>query len=504
MARGGWALAALLARRQLAHRPWRTVLLLLGYSLGVAVMIVLLSVGDAMVRQASEERLVGGGDMTVLPEGIDVEVMKTGGLGGLFFSIPNARFIALQLLGAPRLADDVQAIAPQIDGKLLYLTTRDGRELSVKATGELPSGTRAVGAAPALVAGAWDDDAGDRRWRTPTRAELAHDIDHFHEPAPSVAARDSWGEWHYFNVLSTDRSRWAFIALMVGGDVPRGQWGGQVSVTLHERDQAPRRFAARVSSDDVRYSTSDANLRIGASSVVVDDSGRYRVRAVVRDVVGDEPLTVDLTVTPTPRAYFPGADLGSGDFASGYAVPGLRADATGSICTRRACERLDGVQAYHDHNWGTWRGVTWEWGAARADDAAVLYGRVLPPDSIESDAPFFVYVVDSLGFRALFRPRTIDYTDDRVVAVPGGTIRAPSRAVMRDARGADSIEVTLIIDDVAVTDMRRAAIERGESGASRALRRPWFLQLQGRLAVRGVIDGRRIDHAGHGFFETYR
>jgi len=63
------------------------VLLFFGYGVGVAVMIVLLSVGEALLTQARDEKLVGGGSITVLPQGIDVEVMKTGGVGGLFFSI---------------------------------------------------------------------------------------------------------------------------------------------------------------------------------------------------------------------------------------------------------------------------------------------------------------------------------------------------------------------------------------------------------------------------------
>ena len=92
----------LLAFRQLVHRPWRSALLFAGYGLGVGVMIVLLSIGEALITQARDERLVGGGDVTVLPEGIDLEVMKTGGLGGMFFSIANARFVYLQMLASPR------------------------------------------------------------------------------------------------------------------------------------------------------------------------------------------------------------------------------------------------------------------------------------------------------------------------------------------------------------------------------------------------------------------
>src|SRR3954454_18998780 len=121
----------LLALRNLVLRPWRSAFLLLGYALGVSVMIVLLSIGEALLEQARDEKLVGGGALTVLPEGIDVEVMKTGGLGGLFFSIDHARFIYRQLLAAPRLSPSVTAVAPQIDGKLLYLRTPNGREYAI-------------------------------------------------------------------------------------------------------------------------------------------------------------------------------------------------------------------------------------------------------------------------------------------------------------------------------------------------------------------------------------
>jgi hypothetical protein len=127
-ARERGTMVLLLAVRNLTHKPWRSALLFLGYGLGVSVMIVLLSIGEALITQARDERLVGGGSVTVLPEGLDVEVMKTGGLGGLFFSIPNARFVQQQLLASPRLAGQVTAVAPQIEGELLYLATPDGRE----------------------------------------------------------------------------------------------------------------------------------------------------------------------------------------------------------------------------------------------------------------------------------------------------------------------------------------------------------------------------------------
>ncbi len=500
------ALSRLLAWRNATWRPWRTLLLCAGFGVGVGVMIVLLAVGEAMVRQASQERLVGGGDVTILPEGIDIEVLTTGGLGGLFFSVPNARFVYRQVLAAPRAADVIGVVAPQLEGKLLYLTTADHREHAVRASGEIPSATKALGAQPTVLQGAWGDDDGDRRWTTPTAAELRHDIDHFHLPPHGMGARENWGEWHYFNVLSPDASHWAFISFIVGGDVTTDRWGGQLLVTLHERGRAPRRFAATVPRHRVRFSTADADLTVGDGSVRVQDDGRYAVRATVREEGTGIPLVVDLVVTPSPRVDFPGATIVSGDFASGYAVPGLRASATGTLCMAAQCTRYDNAQAYHDHNWGGWRGVTWEWGATRAGDYTVLYGRVAPEDSTAGNAPLFVYVTDSSGFLALFRPRVIRYDDSRTVQTADGPLRVPAHAELIDVRDGDTLRLSLTIDDAVASDTRAARAQRGEGSADavRALRRPWFVQMAGEAVISGRVRGRPLAGRGRGFFETYR
>lgn len=494
----------ILARRNLTLRPWRSALLLGGFGLGVGVMIVLLAIGEAMLTQARDERLVGGGDVTVLPEGIDVEVMKTGGVGGLFFSINNARFLYLQLLASVRDSARVRAVAPQIADKVLYLRTANGREVPVRATGELPSRSAAVGAVPAIAEGAWADDDFDRRWRAPTPSELRSDIDHFHLPPREVENRDSWAEWHYFNVLSADRKRWAFLSFIVGGDVPAGEWGGQVLLTLHQQGKPARRFSATVPSTAIQLSTWNADLRLGDASVTVQPDGRYAVRARATADDGGGDATVDLTVAPAPGAFFPGAAVGGGDLVSGYAVAGLRAEATGSICVRSTCERYEAAQGYHDHNWGVWRGVTWEWGAARAGSMTFLYGRVQPPGDASGAAPIFVYLVDSLGFRTLFRPKAIDYVDGLTVRVGDRTIQVPSRAVFADVRGPDSVRVELEIEDATASDTRTPRAERGEMLAARALARPYFVQMKGIARLTGRVGGVPIRGEGTGFFETYR
>src|SRR4051812_4129589 len=152
-----------LALRNLTYRPWRSVLMFFGFGVGVAVMIVLLSIGEAMLTQARQEKLVGGGNITVLPEGLDVEVMKTGGIGGLFFSIDHASFLYRQALASPRYRKDIAAVAPQIEGRLLYLRGTDGVEYPVHASGEIPSASLAGGGDPGGGSGEWGGGGGGRQ-----------------------------------------------------------------------------------------------------------------------------------------------------------------------------------------------------------------------------------------------------------------------------------------------------------------------------------------------------
>jgi hypothetical protein len=493
---------SLLAFRNIIYRPWRSVLLFFGYGVGVAVMIVLVSVGEALLTQARDEKLVGGGSVTVLPQGIDVEVMKTGGVGGLFFSIDHSRFIYRQLLNSPRLASTVSAVAPQIDGRVLYMYVRPGDEYTVRAAGEIPSANAKVHAPLDTKEGSWTDDDGDRKWVAPTLKELRNEIDHFHLLPDSVANRDSWAEWHYFNVLSADRKRWAFISFIVAGDVTKERWGGSVTITLRDEGGRSRKFLSPVARENVRFSTTDANLTLGQSTVTVRPDGNYAIHAVAREVDGGAPLNISLVVTPAPGAYFPGASLSTGDFVSGYTVPGLRASATGEICVGGQCEKFDSAQSYHDHNWGIWRDVTWDWGAARAGSYTILYGRVIGPQRLGERTPLLVYLVDSLGFRSVFRPMSVSYEDNRQIVVDGRSLRVPSRATFADIRNADTLRVELDIEDAIGTDTRRQPL--GLSQGSYNAERPYFIQMKGVARISGRVGGAPINGSGTGFFETYR
>ena len=99
----------------LRFRPYRTLFLLLGFAVGVMVMTVLLSVGTAVLDQAMDEDLTGGGDIVILPAGIDVNVLKTGGVTAMNFDIPNARYLTREVL-TPRRMPAVRNVSPELMG----------------------------------------------------------------------------------------------------------------------------------------------------------------------------------------------------------------------------------------------------------------------------------------------------------------------------------------------------------------------------------------------------
>jgi hypothetical protein len=476
-----------LALRQLFVRPVRALVLLLGFSVGVGVMIVLLSVGEAMLEQSRDVALVGGGEVTVLPQGIDVEAMRTGGVSGMFFGIDRARFVGRQLLGGPRHAGVVRAVAPAIEGKLLYLS-RGRRTLPVLAGGEIPSGAAAVGAPLDVRAGRWADVAADSAWLRPSRQQLYDELDHFHLPA---AADSSWAEWHYFNV-EVAPDEWWYVTFLLGGAVsldpaPGARWGGRLLVTRRRPDGRYERFSSDVPPGRITFDTARADLALGESSVQQRD-GTYHVRA--RAGSGDQRLFVNLVVRAEPHRYFPPVELRADDFVSGYVVPALRAAATGRLCVGGRCRHVEDAPAYHDHNWGVWEAVTWEWGAARGRELSLLYGGVYGPSGGTGAAPFFLTVIDSLGVRQVLRFSSVRYEGARAAeGAPGRP--APERFSLVAVRGADSLRLRGVVEDAAATRMAVGDFSR------------YFLQMRARFRLEGHIAGAAVADSGRGFFETY-
>ncbi len=471
---------ALLAFRHLLVRPGRAAVLLGGYGLGVAVMIVLLSVGEAMLEQSRDVALVGGGDLVAIPQGLDLEALRTGAVTGLFHGIDRARFVTRQMVAGPRHADLVVVASPVLEEKRVVLRTAD-TTLLVRAGGEVPSAAAALQAGLAVVAGTWEDSPADRAFTAPTPQVLYDELDRFHLPR----GRDTtWGEWHYVNVVVSDQEWW-YVTLLVGGDLLGERWGGQVLVTHRRPDGRHVRHVTAVPRTDVTFDTTRADLTLGASSLLQRD-GRYRL------VVRADGVRLDLDLDPAPRRYFPPVELADDAFRSGYVVPALVARATGTLCTGGSCTRVTDAAAYHDHNWGTWADVTWEWGMGHGRGLALLYGGVRGPTAggNVSEAPFFFTLVDSLGVRQVYRFRAVMRHGGRPVPGEPGILAPDSLAILA-TRGDDTVRVGIAIRDV-------AASRSGAAGMTRV-----FLQMRGQWRLAGTAAGVPVADTGSGFFETW-
>jgi hypothetical protein len=477
-----------LAFRHLLVKKVRSLFLLLGFSLGVGVMIVLLSVGEAMLEQSRDVSLVGGGELTVLPQGIDVEAMRTGGLGGMFFGIDRARFLTRQTLGGGRHRDLIRTVAPAVESKLIYLCAASGecRPTAVRAGGEIPSRAAALGAGLDVLEGRWADSPADSAYIAPTPQQLYDELDRFHLPR----TRDStWGEWHYFNLV-TGPGEWWYITFLVGGEVSlddRGdRWGGRMLVTHRRPDGRHDRYTADAPAAEVELDTTRADLAIGPSWVR-QRNGEYRLHVTAQ---GERGLArLDLTLRPEPNRYFPPVELRQDDFLSGYVVPALAATASGQVCARGRCGQVRDAAAYHDHNWGVWRDVTWEWGAAQGEWVSLLYGGVYGPREAGA-SPFFLTLVDSLGVRRVLRFRRIDYRGSRAAdGLPGA--RAPERFTLWATWEADTVRLSVRVDHALASEVAASTHRRT------------FLQMRGRFELVGRVLGDSLHDRGQGFFETY-
>jgi hypothetical protein len=274
------------------------------------------------------------------------------------------------------------------------------------------------------------------------------------------------------------------VTYLVGGRVLHGRWGGQLLISHHRPGGGYDRFAAAFPANAITLDTATADLSLGANRVR-QRNGIYTLTAALPGPAG--PLTLALALRPEPNRYFPPVDLREGDYPSGYVVPALSATASGRICLAGACTVLTDAPAYHDHNWGVWREVTWDWGAARGRTFNLLYGAVYTPDdtipSRQSGAPrLFVTLVDSLGVRQILRAREVRYS---------GPTGAPTGFGFTASREGDTVRVEARVQDVQASAMAAAGVDRR------------FLQMRGTFRLEGTLAGKPVRDEGTGFFETY-
>ncbi len=495
----------LLARRSLELRPGRTLLFLGGFALAVGVMIALLSVGEAIVEQARDKDLVGGGDIVLVPQGIDVEVLKLGGVASMFATIPNARFVMRQWLAGPRFNGDVAAASPSWAGRPLYL--RKGTTvIQASASAVVPALDRATGGS--TLPESWRDTPGEIAFARLEGPALYDEMDRWHLPAANHPDAARWAEWMYFNLLDPATGRYAYLSYFVAGDVRQGEAMGSLSLQWGAPGERARRFAYATRVDSTALDLHGANVRFGSFARVTQRDGRYELHGRFRDAIAGATVEIALTIDPAPRAYLPAATVrGAEGFESGYAVPVALGRARGTVTIAGRVHSLDGSLAYHDHNWGYWKSVRWDWGQTQSEDGAyaLVYGAIHAPELEATDegARAFAFVIARDGLLGALRLEAPVYDAWRDgIALEGRAerVRSPGTILLAHADSDDSLEVRVRITDVAASlpagDPR--ASEGPRLGAGRA-----FLQMRGEYEVRGRVGGRALAFRSRGAAETF-
>ncbi len=483
-----------LAWRSLLTRPIRTLVLAGGFGAGIAVMASLLGVAEVVLEQSRAPALAGGGDVIV-----------TGAAGRL----TSARYVLSGVLGATGTADRVVAASPR-SRKSVYLV-ENGITTRLRARGGIPSLERILEDPETARIDAWRDTPADTAWISPDPAGVLRGLDRFH-PIPDVPARaDSWSEWLYFNGQA-DTTRF-YLTLLVGPTQADGRRVAGVRLQL-DRDGELASYGERADIDAATVLATAPELTIGSTRVRIEDS-RYRVtfdlpalgiaggggqaRPGVSSIGPDRARGTVILTARRGGALPPFEITGAGGWVSGYVVPVMSGELDGTITVGTGEVNsgdvnwdnvsLAGGTGYHDHNWGFWEGVSWQWGQVHHDGLSILYGRVFPPSEAAdaSRVPGFLMVLGPDGPLGQATDVTIEETNEP------GTDR-PRRIVVHGT--SSSLDVRL---DIAIENALRTAASAGPLGDGLDL-----LQLRARYNVSGRAGERSLQFTAAGAAETFR
>ena len=242
--------------------------------------------------------------------------------------------------------------------------------------------------------------------------------------------------------------------------------------------------AAEISDEDALRAP---DLTIGPNQVTLREL-TYHVTLDLADGQGKR-VRGNLTLTAAPGKLVPPIEIaGAHGWRTGYVVPVMSGALDGSLDVDGVTVSLRDGTGYHDHNWGFWEGVSWQWGQVQQGDLSLLYGRVFaPPEAADPERiPGFVGVLGPdgpLGFA----------TDVRIVEQNDAAGRPTSISI--SGRG-PALNVT------ATFAVSSAVTNRSQQGP--IANQVDFLQLRGQYTVKGTAGARNIDFTAPGAAETFR
>jgi hypothetical protein len=456
-----------MALRLLFAHPVRSAVLAAGFGTGVAVMAILLGVGQVVLQQARSPALVGGGEVVI---------------GGTGTGVAAARVILSGPLRTPPLGARVRTASPS-SRATLYVVGPDGTS-PVRARAGIPSLERALGDPEVSGMASWVDAPSDAAWTSPDPAAVLRAIDRF-RPVPDVPARAaSWAEWLYFNGRSS--SARFYLTFLVGPARADGRRTAGVRLQL-DRGHGVESFNATAALDRDGIDAAP-ELTIGANRITLDGL-RYNVALDLKDQKGRR-VTGDLSIAGAADQLMPPIQIhGAGGWQSGYVVPVMSGVLGGTLLVDGERVSFDHGVGYHDHNWGFWEGVSWQWGQVQHEDISIVYGRVFPPRDAADPGriPGFLAAIGPGGPIGYATNVTIEETNASDPSRPQRiTVRAQSPSI--------DLTLTFSVEDLVTNRMQAGPLTSAMD----------FLQLRGGYTVAGTAGDRRIAFQAPGSAETFR
>jgi hypothetical protein len=453
-----------LAFRSLTAHPVRSAVLAAGFGVGVAVMAILLGVAAIVLEQAQSPALVGGGDVNIR----------------LSLSVP-ARLVLSGTLQSEALRPRIRTAAASHTTDLYLL--RNGKATRVAARGGIPSVERELGDPEVLEVSAWRDTNEDRAWTRESPETVLRQIDRFHGVPDVPEWSDSWAEWLYFNGRSNEAR--FYLTFMAG---PRTKSGNRsVGVRLQlERNGKMESYTTSGEATDAELANAP-DLTFGTSSVRLDGLV-YRIHLDLADGTGRRAMG-DLTLQASPGRLVPPIEItGARGWRTGYVVPVMSGALDGELTASGERVSLAAGTGYHDHNWGFWKGVSWQWGQAQQGDLSVLYGRVFPPPEAADPEriPGFVGVLGPDG--------PLGYSTDVRISETNDDKGRPQTIRVRARSTSLNVDLRFDVASIETTRMTQGALANGVN----------FLQMRGQYTVNGSTGTRNIAFTAPGAAETFR
>ena len=453
-----------LALRSLTTHPVRSAVLSAGFGVGVGVMAILLGIAGIVLEQAQSPALAGGGDVTItLPLAVPARLVLSGTLQS------DALRRRIRAAGASRSTD-------------LYLL-HDGRSVRVDAHGGIPSLERAVGDPESLQVDAWRDTEDDAAWTHESPEKVLRQIDRFHGVPDAPAWASSWAEWLYFN----GRSQGArfYLTFLAGPRTPRDTRVAGVRLQI-ERNGTMETFGATAEATNADIDRAP-DLTIGGSSVRLDGM-RYHVHLDLMDARKRRALG-DFTLEASPGKLVPPVEIaGARGWRTGYVVPVMSGTLDGTLTIDGEPLSLAGGSGYHDHNWGFWQGVSWQWGQAQQGDLSLIYGRVFPPPEA-ADPQTIPGFVGALG-----PDGPLGYSTDVRVTETNDDKGQPQHIAVRARSSSLDLDLTFDVTSTVTTRMNNGVLADGLN----------FLQMRGTYTVTGRAGARQFNFSAPGAAETFR